>query len=59
DARQFNAGEYRIIASQPVIDLLLDEEAQALAMLSAAVGKPVSLQVEPAYTQEQYDIILM
>jgi ribonuclease G len=59
DARQFNAREYRILAAQPVIDLLLDEEAQALAMLSDSIGKPVSLQAEPAYNQEQYDIILM
>jgi ribonuclease G len=59
EARQFNAREYRILASQPVIDLFLDEEAQALAVLSDAIGKPVSLQVESAYNQEQYDIILM
>ena len=59
EARQFNAREYRILASQPVIDLFLDEEAQALAMLSDFIGKPVSLQVESAYNQEQYDIILM
>ncbi len=58
EARQFNAREYRILASQPVIDLLLDEESQALALLSDAIGKPVSLQVEAAYSQEQYDIIL-
>jgi ribonuclease G len=59
DARQFNAREYRILASRPVIDLFLDEESQALAMLADVIGKPVSLQVEPAYHQEQYDIILM
>jgi ribonuclease G len=59
EARQFNAREYRILASQPVIDLFLDEEAQGLAMLSDSIGKPVSLQVENAYNQEQYDIILM
>jgi hypothetical protein len=28
-------------------------------MLSDSIGKPVSLQVENAYNQEQYDIILM
>jgi ribonuclease G len=59
EARQFNAREYRILASQPVIDLFLDEESQSLAMLSDLIGKPVSLQVETAYNQEQYDIILM
>jgi ribonuclease G len=59
EARQFNAREYRILASQPVIDLFLDEESQSLAMVSDFIGKPVSLQVETAYHQEQYDIILM
>ena len=58
EARQFNAREYRILASQPVIDLLLDDESQALALLSDTIGKPVSLQAETAYSQEQYDIIL-
>ena len=59
EARQFNARELRILASQPVIDLFLDEESQSLAMLSDFIAKPVSLQVETAYNQEQYDIILM
>jgi ribonuclease G len=59
EARQFNSPEYRILASQPVIDLLLDEESQALALLADTIGKPVSLQVETAYHQEQYDIVLM
>jgi ribonuclease G len=59
DARQFSAREYRVLASQPVIDLLLGDEAQPLALLSDAIGKPVSLQVEPQYHREQYDIILM
>jgi ribonuclease G len=59
EARQFNAREYRILASQQVIDLFLDEESQSLAQLSDFIGKPVSLQVETLYTQEQYDVILM
>jgi ribonuclease G len=59
EARQFSAREYRILGSQPVIDLLAGDEAQAVALLSDSIGKPVSLQVEPLYHQEQYDIILM
>jgi len=59
EARQFNAREYRILASQAVIDMFLDEEAQGLAQLSDFIGKPVSLQVETLYNQEQYDVILM
>ena len=59
EARQFNAREYRILASQKVIDLFLDEESQSLAQLSDFIGKSVSLQVETLYSQEQYDVILM
>ena len=59
EARQFNAREYRILASQQVIDLFLEEESQALAQLSDFIGKPISMQVETIYTQEQYDVILM
>ncbi len=59
EARQFNAREYRIMASQTVIDLFLDEESQSLAQLSDFIGKPVSLQVESLFSQEQYDIILL
>jgi ribonuclease G len=59
EARQFNAREYRILASQAVIDMFLDEEAQGLAQLSDFIEKPVSLQVETLYCQEQYDVILM
>jgi len=59
EARQFNAREYRILGSQQVIDLFLDEESQALAMLSDFIAKPISMQVETIYAQEQYDVILM
>ncbi|MBW7902187.1 MAG: ribonuclease G [Rhodocyclaceae bacterium] len=59
EARQFNAREYRVIASPAVVDLFLDEESQGLAMLSDFIEKPVSLQAEPSYSQEQYDIVLM
>jgi ribonuclease G len=59
EARQFNAKEFRILASQPVIDLFLDEESQNLAQLGDFIAKPISLQVETCYMQEQYDIILI
>jgi len=59
EARQFNAREYRILASQAVIDLFLDEESQNLAQLAGVIGKPVSLQMESQYTQNQFNIVLM
>jgi ribonuclease G len=59
EARQFDAREFRIVASQGVIDLFLDEESGSLAQLIEFIGKPVSMQVETVYPQEQYDIILL
>jgi len=59
EARAFHAKEFRVLASQNVIDLLQDEESASLAMLSDFIGKPVSAQVESSYSQEQYDIVLM
>ncbi len=58
-ARQFDAKEFRILGSQQVVDLFLDEESQSLALLEDFIAKPISLQVETLYTQEQYDIVLM
>ena len=59
EARQFNAREFRILGAQSVIDLFLEEESQSLAMLGDFIQKPVSMQVETSYTQEQFDVILM
>jgi ribonuclease G len=59
EARAFNAREFRVIAAQPVIDLLLEDESSSLAMLSDFIGKPVSVQVESGYSQEQFDIVLL
>ena len=59
ESRQFDANEFRIRAAQPVIDLFLDEESQSLAQLGDFIAKPISLEVEESYTQEQYDVILM
>ena len=59
EARQFDPREFRILAAQAVVDLFLEEESQHLAMLEDFIGKPISLEVESQYFQEQYDIVLM
>ena len=59
ESRAFKAKEFRVLASRPVIDLFLEEESASVAMLSDFIGKPVSLQVESGYSQEQFDIVLM
>ena len=59
EARQYNAKEYRILAAQSVIDMFLDEESHSLAQLADFIGKPISLQVETVYSQEQFDVVLV
>jgi ribonuclease G len=59
EARAFPAKEYRVLASPPVYDLFQEEESGALAMLSDFIQKPISIQIETTYAQEQYDIVLL
>ena len=58
EARQFEGAEYMVLASQIVVDLLLDDEAANLAELQGFIGKPVRLQVESSYRQHEYDVVL-
>lgn len=57
EARQYDAAKLLVLASQEVIDALVDEESSAFAELEALIGKPIKLQVEALYTQEQFDVV--
>ena len=59
EARQFDAEQLLVLASQEVVDLLLDEESASLAELEDFIGKPIKFQVEALYTQEQFDVVLL
>lgn len=59
EARQFDADRLLVLASQGVIDLLLDEESDSVARLEKFIGRPIQLQAESLYSQEHYDIVLM
>jgi ribonuclease G len=48
-----------VLASQTVVDVLLDEESQSLMNLQGFIGRPIELKVDATYTQEQYDVVLM
>jgi len=58
-ARQFQFQELMVLAHQDVIERLLDEESAALAELEVHTGKPIRLQTEALYQQDQYDVVLM
>lgn len=58
-ARQYEAHELLVLTSQPVVDLLVDEESDNLAELEEYTNKTIKLQVEILYTQEQFDVVLL
>lgn len=57
EVRQFDAQKLLVVASEKVIAMLMDDESANVAELEEYIGKPITLQVEPEYTQEQYDIV--
>jgi ribonuclease G len=59
EARQFDAKELLVLASQEVVDLLVDEESGSLAELEDFIGIAIRFQVEALYTQEQYDVVIL
>ncbi|AMD01610.1 ribonuclease G [Halomonas sp. M5N1S17] len=59
EERAYSAETYMVLASQSVVDRLLDEESAAVADLETFIGKTIRFQVENHYSQEQYDIVLM
>ena len=59
EARQFDTDGFLVLASQVVIDILLDEEATGLADLQEFVDRPIRLQVEVMYHQEEHDVVLL
>jgi ribonuclease G len=58
-ARQFDFQEVRVLAHEAVVALLLDEESAPLGELELTVGKPIRLQAEALYGEDQYDVVLM
>ncbi|WP_148254627.1 ribonuclease G [Aidingimonas lacisalsi] len=59
EERAYSPESYMVLASQAVVDRLLDEESAAVSDLEVFINKTISFQVEVHYSQEQYDIVLM
>jgi ribonuclease G len=57
--RQFDVEQLLVLASQDVVDRLIDEESQNLAELEQFIGRPIKFQAEALYNQEQYDVVLI
>ena len=56
-ARSFDSSQLLVLASQEVIDRLLDEDSASVADLEELTKKTIKFQVENIYNREQYDIV--
>lgn len=59
EVRQFEAKKLLVVASQSVVEMCLEDESTSVAELEEFIDRPISFQIEPLYTQEQYDIVLL
>ncbi len=59
DARAYDNDQLMVLASQAVVDRLLDEESAHVADLEEYTGKTISLRVEPENHPEHFDIVLL
>ena len=57
--RAYDSNSYTVLASEKVVDRLLDEESSNVADLEEFIDKTIRFQVEPIYSQEQFDVVLV
>ena len=57
--KTYDSGNLLVIASEQVIERLIDEESSYLSEIEDITSKNVSFQVEAMYNQEQYDVVLL
>jgi ribonuclease G len=59
EVRQYNVQELLVLASNEVVERLLDEEADRLSELESFLGVSIKFRSEGQYSQEQYDVVLL
>ncbi|MGR9053480.1 MAG: ribonuclease E/G, partial [Gammaproteobacteria bacterium] len=59
EVRQYNVQKLLVLASNEVVEMLLDEEADMLAELETFLNVQIKFRAEPEYNQEQYDVVLL
>ncbi|MGZ8947838.1 MAG: Rne/Rng family ribonuclease, partial [Methylococcaceae bacterium] len=59
EVRLYKVQTLLVLASNEVVDMLLDEEADMLAELEIFLGVQIKFRVESEYNQEQYDVVLL
>jgi len=56
-ARAYENAVLLVMASSVVVDRVLNEESNTFAELEELIAKTVKFEVEPMYTQEQFDVV--
>lgn len=59
EAKQYNLQYMLVLASNEVVEMLLDEEADNLAELERFLGVRIRFRAEAQYNQEQFDVVLL
>lgn len=59
EVRQFNVQQILVLASNEVVEMLLDEEADMLSELEIFLKIQIKFRAESQYNQEQYDVVLL
>ncbi len=57
EVRQYDVKQILVLASNTVVEKLLDEEADVLSELEAFLSIRIKFRAEIEYTQEQYDVV--
>ncbi|GAB7269134.1 hypothetical protein DZS_05260 [Dickeya ananatis] len=55
----YDSDRFLVYASPAVGEALKSDESHALAEVEIFVGKQVKVQIEPLYSQEQFDVVMM
>lgn len=58
-ARQYNADKLLVIASDALVDRILEDESSSIAELESFLNKSIAFQVDNHYFQEQFDVVML
>lgn len=58
-ARQYDAQRLLVIASEPLVERMLEEESADIAELEIFLGKSIEFQVDAHYFQEHFDVVML
>ena len=57
ESSTYDNDTYMVLAAEPILDRLLEEESSNVAELESLINKTIRFQLEPRYSQEQFDIV--